>query len=447
MARQVAEMKRSIGNPPGANIIANARQRAEVADLSKYMHENRPMPTPGFKPRPQNLEHRWTHNNNNGGHNSIIGHNDEAMNRLSGMKGAGALYQQWKEPLCDQSKDNSTTTCPPPMKKSRSLAFLATGLLTHGAGGFAPLSEPKQYNRIKQLLGELRSGSVIKDSSQKDGAYGISVDLFLHLELHQHPKKDLHNPAVGVEAVGSHAASGAVTSVPPSLLGPVLTALEPIKLSLHNEAPYCMQRGPRFCPKSEPTADIRYPKLTGGCTRAWPRWWEQMLKISRAMNLVREYERETQRMYGWVISMRADYNPFQPDHNSAAANILSVMMKARSRGVVRTKPFAGASGRIDSGYGQADWFWLALREDAEHVTSIASNASCEWLRCIGGTHATAIQNERVLVEWALKGGLSVAKMPPASLPTALDNLVTPQARYRFEGLAGLVRPATCDGVP
>ena len=92
MARQVAEMKRSIGNPPGANIIANARQRAEVADLSKYMHENRPMPTPGFKPRPQNLEHRWTHNNNNGGHNSIIGHNDPAMNRLSGMKGAGALY-------------------------------------------------------------------------------------------------------------------------------------------------------------------------------------------------------------------------------------------------------------------------------------------------------------------------------------------------------------------
>ena len=283
------------------------------------------------------------------------------------------------------------------------VAFLLSGLLMHGMVGSYALSEPQQIARIKAWIDELRAANV-------------DVDVFVHTELFVHPPKLRSTERVPLDA-------SALRSVPPVKLAAMLEALKPVKLSLHHESPFCAQRGRDFC----------------SCTAAWPRWTEQMLKVARCMELVREYERETLMPYSWVISMRGDYNTEAADHNSAARHVLSVLRTADSPRLVRTKPFAGPAGRFDSGYGQADWFWMAQRSAADTMTSVV-NASCAWLRCI---HATpgSIQNERLLVEWALKGGLTIAKMPPVSNP-------------RFSGAGIAVSPGMrsmvarkCDTVP
>ena len=67
-----------------------------------------------------------------------------------------------------------------------------------------------------------------------------------------HRKKTLQNEKDPVNA--NH--EGVLTSVPPANLALFLSELQPVKLELHHEAPYCAQRGRGFC----------------ACTRAWPRW-------------------------------------------------------------------------------------------------------------------------------------------------------------------------------
>ena len=170
-----------------------------------------------------------------------------------------------------------------------------------------------------------------------------------------------------------------------------------------------------------------------------------MLKLSRTMSLMLEYEREKRQRYHWVVSMRSDYNLEAPGHNTMAPNVLGVIRSGAIPGLIRMKPFFGSPGLFESSYGQADWFWMALRQDAEAVAFFVPNVTCEWLRCIGAS-ARNIQNERLMVEWLLKHGKTVANMPPGGFrspgPTA-----APNSPYRTQLKPGLIPPKECDAVP
>lgn len=257
-------------------------------------------------------------------------------------------------------------------------------------GSYA-LSNPHGYGRISAWADAIR-------------AEGVSVDIFVHTELAEYTPKTRGNQAEAVDGEQ-------LRSVPPIELIGMIRDLHPVKLSLHGEPGFCSVRRHDFCE----------------CTRSWPRWLEQQLKVQRCMELVRAYEAETKVPYRWVASMRNDYDMDAPGHNTAAGNVVSVMIRDRGRpGLVRTKPFHGTGHATD--YGQADWFWLAQRAAADRMASVL-NASCGWLRCMQASYKYEdMANERLLVEWALRGGLSITKMPPPRAPSSASGYVGPEYR-------------------
>lgn len=273
-------------------------------------------------------------------------------------------------------------------------AVCLTGLLTHGMQGSAAISEASQLERMKTWRSAIEAG-------------GVAVDVFVYTELSEHPPKTIKTEKSSIGRSGD--GDREVHSVRPSRLIEVLRVLNPVKILLHDEPPYCVQR-PSYCRD----------------TKSWPRWLEQMFKVNRCMRLVHEYERETRRPYDWIIQMRSDYNTDGADHNAKAANVLGVLRTtARDSRVVHMKPFFAPPG-----YGQADMFWVAPRPAADAMASVV-NASSAWLQCITATAPAHVQNERLLVEWALRSGITVVKMPPAANPRLTLGISSPQARSPY----------------
>jgi hypothetical protein len=248
-------------------------------------------------------------------------------------------------------------------------AVCISGLVSHGMIGSSAIHEPAQYNRLFTWLDGLRAG-------------GAEVDVFMHIELYTHPAKTRTTETHAMRQTN-------LTSVPPHMLSRALDSLQPVKLSFHEEAPFCQQQ-PVYCQS----------------TNAWPRWLDQMLKKYRCMQQIRKYELEKGRQYKWVIQMRSDYNTDGANRTSKAVHVLGVMRKwSADERLVHAKPYFPPPG-----YGQADWFWISQRAAADTLSSIVA-APYEWIRCVTNTsEGHYMQNERLWVEWMLRAGLRLAKM-------------------------------------
>ena len=60
-------------------------------------------------------------------------------------------------------------------------------------------------------------------------------------------------------------------------------------------------------------------------------------------------------------------------------------------------------------FGMADWYWLAARPAATTLSSVVE-APCAWQRCIARLGGPPLQNERLMVLWALSNKLTVSAM-------------------------------------
>jgi hypothetical protein len=250
-------------------------------------------------------------------------------------------------------------------------ALCLSGLAFHGMVGSSAIVHSAQYTRLSRWINELKLKQV-------------NIDVFMYLDLRQYGAKTVDTQSKLVETL----------SLRPSLTSQLTDAiriLRPVKFLLHDENPVCLQRA-AWCQ----------------CTKAWPRWLEQMLKRQRCMEMIRTREHETSYRYDWVMQMRSDYNTEAAGHASRAADIAATMTAgAQHPLVVHTKPFFSPPG-----YGQMDFFWLSQRRAADTMSSLL-NASCAWLQCVTALAPRDMQNERLLVEWAHRGGLRFMKLQPA----------------------------------
>lgn len=274
-----------------------------------------------------------------------------------------------------------------PLGTSRRLALCLTGLINHGEPNGAmgpnlraPLSSPQQLARLGAWLERIRS-------------LNVTVDIFLALELNEHPKKHpiTSNLASMLASERAPVISSQARPVSPAKLVPIITSLQPVRMSLvGDEAPFCTRR-PSFCK----------------CNQAFPRWWEQMSKIRTCSNLVGAYERQTAVHYDGHLQMRSD-NDVQADQSvspSIIASALDYVSTYPTHAFV--KPYSSDSNPVRANFGQADFYWLAARPAAAALTSLV-DASCAWQRCIAGLSPTPLANERLFVRWALRNGISLS---------------------------------------
>lgn len=267
-----------------------------------------------------------------------------------------------------------------------SAALCLSGLAAHGMVGSHAITEPAQYERLARWVGDIRERGRVR------------LDVFAHLDLRREARpKTLATQGRAVEFGGGRAHArgdddAATGPLPLRVLDGAVQRLRPVNVSLHRDPPFCGGARAAYC----------------NCTRAWPRWLEQMLKRERCMELVRAHERRVGAAYDWVMQMRSDYNTEAPDHASRAVDLVAALTEASpDERLVRTKPHFPPPG-----YGQMDFFWLSRRAAADTMTSLL-HASCAWLRCATAHAPQHMQNERLLVEWALRGKLRVTKMAPA----------------------------------
>ena len=255
--------------------------------------------------------------------------------------------------------------------KGTNAALCLSGLAFHGMVGSSAIVQSAQYTRLFRWVNELKLKKV-------------NIDVFMYLDLRQYRAKTVDTQSKPVENVSQRPSST-------TELTDAVRVLRPVKFLLHEEKPVCMQQA-AFCQ----------------CTKAWPRWLEQMLKRQRCMELIHNRERETGYRYDWVMQMRSDYNTEAAGHASRAPDILAAMTAgAQHPQVVHTKPFFSPPG-----YGQMEFFWLSQRRAADTMSSVL-NASCAWLQCVTALAPRDMQNERLLVEWAHRGGLRFMKLLPA----------------------------------
>ena len=299
------------------------------------------------------------------------------------------------------------------MHLAKKLAVCLTGLIRHGSRANSSLVDRAQLDRLEQWAATIRKG-------------GHLVDFFMYVELHDYPPKQTERKTM--RYVESSTEPRRAT--PPHELAAPLSRLRPVKLALHDEQPLCSQPG-NNC----------------GCTGAWPRWMETMLKANRCARLIETREQEVKIGYDWVMSMRSDLDVDNPWHRASAEHVLATVSAAAPAAMVFVHPSGPAPG-----YGQIDWFWVAQRRAALMMASVVT-ASCDWLRCVWAAENRTVrlvrklvglvmQNERLLVEWALAHDNMLVSMPRSVVPW-------PSAQANLTGvITRATHPSTrrCDGL-
>ncbi|RPF82374.1 MAG: hypothetical protein CBC65_000500 [Rhodothermaceae bacterium TMED105] len=284
------------------------------------------------------------------------------------------------------SRDNTSHAILAPPHR---LALCLTGLINHGEPNGvtgpnlrAALRRPEQLERLGKWLTSIR-------------ALNVKVDIFLTLELNDHPKKHpvVSSRARMIESEYAPVNSSLTHPVPPAVLVPILTSLQPVRLSLvGDEAPFCTRR-----------------QITCACSKAFPRWWEQISKARMCSDAVGAYERQKAVHYDAHLQMRSDLH-VGADASARPSVIMAALDYAMANPThVFLKPYAGGSSPMTGTFGQADWYWLAARPAAVKLMSVV-DASCAWQYCTASLSTTVLANERLLVRWALRHGLSLSTM-------------------------------------
>ena len=136
---------------------------------------------------------------------------------------------------------------------------------------------------------------------------------------------------------------------------------------------------------------------------------------------MREYELEQRARYDWVFAMRPEY--FGRDHDRhgrphrTTPDDIAAVISRDTEPDYNTTVWAMAHMYGPPTFNTIDWFWMARRHAAFRLMDFVT-ASCEWHTCVLAgmvpAQRSTLLNERVLVEWGLRGGLRIRRMAGAN---------------------------------